>query len=109
MATGIMVGIPRPSSSTGLPKMNLPVIEHPSSRLGDKSRLSIRGESRMCRGNTFVSLDDGKLQLGLDRKNLPPLNKAHHKEEEGEFVGRSQPTEEGFGFYNLHSQSGEYL
>ena len=107
MATGIMIGLPRPSTSKGLPKMNLPVIKHPSSRLGDKSRLSIRGESRqqIYRNNTFVSLDDGKLQLGLDRKNLPPLNKTVSEHQQEGFVGRSQPAEESFDFYSFHSQT----
>ena len=112
MASGIMAGMPRPTTSNGLPKMNLPVIQHPSCRMGDKSRLSIRGESRqgpgsISRAKTFVSLDEG-LHLGLDKENLPPLRKDVDKLKEENFVGRSQPNEEGFEFYQLYGHTGMY-
>ena len=113
MASGIMVGQPRPTASNGLPKMNLPVIQHPSSRMGDKSRLSIRGESRqgpgfISRTKTFVSLDEGRLHLGLDRENFPPLRKDMDKPKEESLVGRSQPNEEGFEYYQLCGHTGVY-
>ena len=109
-----MVGLPRPTASNGLPKMNLPVIKHPSSRMGDKSRLSIRGESRqgpgtISRTKTFVSLDEGRLHLGLDRENFPPLRKDVDKPKEESLVGRSQPNEEGFEYYPLYGQTGVYI
>ena len=112
MASGIMGGLPRPTTSNGLPKMNLPLIQHPSCRMGDKSRLSIRGESRqgpgsISRAKTFVSLDEG-LHLGLDKENLPPLRKDVDKLKEENFVGRSQPNEEGFEYYQLYSHTGVY-
>ena len=113
MASGIMVGLPRPTASNGVPKMNLPVIQHPSSRMGDKSRLGIRGESRqgpgsISRTKTFVSLDEGRLHLGLDRENFPPLRKDVDKPKEESLVGRSQPNEEGFEYYQLYGHTGVY-
>lgn len=74
----------RPMTSCGSVKMNLPVIAHPRANLASQSaNLSVRGESRMGqsplslggmgRMQTFVSLDRGSMQMGLDRSNLPPL------------------------------------
>ncbi len=111
----MIVPIPRPISSTKMPKMNLPVIQHPSTKLGDKKQLNIRGESRQApvnngfesfrsaRENTFVSLNEGNLTLGLDRKNLPPL-----RQPDVEPVGRSQPMEEGFPLYSYGWAPGMY-
>ena len=79
--------------------------------MGDKSRLSIRGESRqgpgtISRTKTFVSLDEGRLHLGLDRENFPPLRKDVDKPKEESLVGRSQPNEEGFEYFQLYGQTG---
>jgi hypothetical protein len=69
---------PRPLTSGSGPRMHLPVIEHPMSRLGDHNSLSISGEmTRLglsAREQTFVTLgEDGRLHMGLDRTGLPPL------------------------------------
>ncbi|CAH1800191.1 unnamed protein product [Owenia fusiformis] len=87
MATGMVEPARGQSGSPKGNKMfNLPQIEHPMTRMGTKDELNIRGESRsnsrtgsrignpMRREQTFVAMgNSGKLHLGLDRSNLPPL------------------------------------
>ena len=43
---------------------NLPVIEHPMAKMGDKNNLEVRGSSSMRRENTVAVVHHGKVDLG---------------------------------------------
>ncbi|XP_022079348.1 EF-hand calcium-binding domain-containing protein 6-like [Acanthaster planci] len=110
MATAVVQNR-RPTTSAGIPS-NLPVIEHPRARLGDKNTLNVRGSNR---GDLITPLgrcsppsgDEGRAggdaqANGLNR-NLPPLKKGegvpvHSKEKENRQLGESLDSSVGGGF-----------
>ncbi|XP_038049245.1 EF-hand calcium-binding domain-containing protein 6-like [Patiria miniata] len=81
MATAVLSNR-RPATSAGIPS-NLPVIEHPRSRLGDKNTLNIRGSNRgdlitplgRCSPFGDETIAGADSPVNGPNSNLPPLRK----------------------------------